>query len=434
MNLSLRYWVFLIPLAVLLLHGVTIYRSDQSGTYEYSRARNDGDAGHFLRIAENISRYGVYSDDYSGNPSESATWRPPVWPLILAFFRTITGEIFWIVLLKKLLELTIFGLGAFFLWRFEFMSSTSALALSAILVEPQYLKYSSTLLTESLSAVLMFLFCVLVLIGFKVPKYQFIAAAVGVIAILLHPVTIVFICLAFLLLLWKSLKSSRIHAVLLFSFFALLIMIWPIRNHLTFQQGIFLTSSQGINFSKAWNEKVAETFNNTNYDVFADERLNFKFVAPEKIEEADGSVIKESKLFTFSTMKFMSLASYQQLGSIAAVKLKSNFNPFPERPKAGLIELLATLSRSLALLVLLATSVVFLTRLGYEKSSLADWFVFAPIVIIGQATMAIVFLTSLRYNAVYSLILATGVVIVTVRGVGVAKHYFNRSVATEGVA
>lgn len=50
----------------------------QSESYSDKIAYNNGDAGHYLKIAKNISNFNVYSDNNSNISSESATWISPI--------------------------------------------------------------------------------------------------------------------------------------------------------------------------------------------------------------------------------------------------------------------------------------------------------------------------------------------------------------------
>jgi hypothetical protein len=69
-----------------------------------------GDASHYLEIAKNLKSFGVYSDDNSSVPTESATWRPPFYPFLLSVFLFISDNVFFLILLKVLFQALLIGL------------------------------------------------------------------------------------------------------------------------------------------------------------------------------------------------------------------------------------------------------------------------------------------------------------------------------------
>ena len=75
-------------LLVCLAFAIKCYLLFQISSNDFSNAivYNNGDAGHYLKIAKNINDFHVYSDNSSAIATENATWRPPFWPFLLSLF------------------------------------------------------------------------------------------------------------------------------------------------------------------------------------------------------------------------------------------------------------------------------------------------------------------------------------------------------------
>jgi hypothetical protein len=206
----------------------------------------------------------------------------------------------------------------------------------------------------------------------------------------------------------SNLKISLLHGMI----FVILLSIWPIRNMITFDKGIYLTASQGATFSKGWNEKVALNFTNVNGDL-ADEGMNIKFVKDIDKKLPVESVLELGKLYQEGTYNYINSLSFGQKATIASKKIKSNFNPFPEVPKPGFLEDLAIVFRIFYLLLFVQ---LFWRLFQFQKfnfdSQTDKTFLIVFCIFVGQILMSVYIYTGFRFNAIYSLCLLFCLIIV----------------------
>jgi hypothetical protein len=365
-----------------------------------------GDPHHNLMIAKNIHDHQTFSDDNSNQPSEYAVWRPPLWPFIISLFFFLTNNVFFILVLKVLLETIFIVLIYRKLKKFRIVKNYGLLLL--LLLEPFYQKYSITFLSEGVTAVFIFYLFYLFLSLTKEKRTNILIPIILSITILCHPVSIFFIGTLFgaycLLNIKSKTKTIFLHAII----FITLTIAWPLRNQIVFNKGVFITSSQGIALSKAWNERIVEDFNNVNGDL-ADATLNLKYVSQTEIDAVSNSTIDQSKLYKKATKIFFDQLSLKEKVSMIWIKLKSNFNPFPELPKKGVLEQLAIISRILYLIIF-AQSIYFLIkkRKLFWEDIRVRVALFTCSIFVGQLIMASALYTGLRFNAIYNLSLLAG--------------------------
>ncbi|RYZ89718.1 MAG: hypothetical protein EOP06_08930 [Proteobacteria bacterium] len=392
----------LFVLSIIVLRIYFVHSGTNEKSLEYETALNNGDAGHYLKIGMNLAHYGVYSDDQSSAPTEMAAWRAPVWPMLLALFFKFTSNLFVILLCKTIIEIAIVLFVLFRIKKYFTLNWLYLLPFLLLLLEPHYIKYSMTFLTESFTAVLLLLLSTL-FVTMNTNRSGHIAIPVlGAVIILCHPVSIfcvlVIVGLYLLMLIKQDWKRAGIHAAV----FCAIAISWPIRNDLTYKQGIFLTASQGTTFSKGWNEDVLQKFTNTRGDL-ADESHNLKYLtAAERNAKLD--VIASGKRMKKATMAYLKTIDLSTMFQIAATKLKSNFNPFPEIKKPGLLEMAGTFFRCLFLVnfVLLAYRFVKKGKLRFSiPKDRVYLIVFA--ILAGQVLMSIYIYTGLRFNSIYGL-------------------------------
>lgn len=358
-----------------------------------------GDASHYLEIAKNLKSFGVYSDNNSSVPTESATWRPPFYPFLLSVFLFISDNVFFLILLKVLFQVLLVFLGCYYLYINKVFSKSIFAVGCIVLIEPYYLKYSYSLLSESISASLLFLFFCFFLISIIKEKYFFLTGFMGFLSVINHPVVVFFIFILLFIVFVKMFLMNKFSAIWFAVFFLLLILIWPVRNYFVFNKGLFLTASQGSTFSKGWNEKVVYEFNNVDGDL-ADEGLNLKYLGSD-INPSSYSVLDLSKLYKSATVEFIKINGWVGNVSIAKRKILSNFIPFPEKPKEGLIELSASIFRCLYLLF----GVYAIFNLIFFKFKEYILFSVYLAVYFSQTLMSIFIYTGLRFNSVYNLVL-----------------------------
>tara|TARA_R110002073_G_scaffold123234_2_gene266821 strand:+ start:2062 stop:3294 length:1233 start_codon:yes stop_codon:yes gene_type:complete len=373
---------------------------DNQITYEVNSSVG-GDAHHYLVIAKNLLDHKQYSDTNSSTISEGSTWRPPVWPFILSILLLFSKNLFSLLVLKVVME-------TFLIFFFYRTLKRRGLfkryyLLFLLLIEPQILKYSYTFLSESITALWIFILLTLFLSLNKNKRMHIAIPIVLAVTILCHPVSIFFILTLFLVYVLinmkKNFKKTAIHIIV----FLGLVSLWPIRNQVVFNKGFFITTSQGATFSKGWNESVFDEFNNVNGDL-ANEGMNLKYLSQERIKESSNSPIDRSKLYKEATILFLKQTTLMEKIKIMYVKVRSNFNPFPEVPKEDNLEYLSSFFRVLYL-ILFFQVLFFLGKerrinLDQKKSKVA---VFVLTMFIGQLLMSLIIYTGLRFNSIYGL-------------------------------
>jgi hypothetical protein len=399
-----KNWIILLVfIGLLSVKYYYLYLSNLNNTYSNDVVYNNGDASHYLVIGKNIADFNVYSDTNSKTISESATWRPPFWPLVLSLFFKFTSSPFVLILLKSIFEM---GLLLFALFKFKNISNLKLIYLVPfflLLVEPQYLKYSITFLSESLTAILILLLTVFFISINKTKKQHIAIPILSALVILCQPVSVFFVLSLFIIYLLLNLKSNFLGTIGHGLLFSVLLLAWPFRNQVTFDKGFYMTASQGAALSKGWNEKVATQFTNVDGDL-ADEGLNLKFVDNNLLQNADNSVLTRSKLYSIGTINFIKSIGFKEKINIAFKKLKSNFNPFPEKSKPGFLETISIFFRMLYLFTFIQLIVRFFKKEKTNYNSTRDRvYLVVLAVFIGQIVMSVYVYTGLRFNSIYSL-------------------------------
>lgn len=372
-------------------------------SYSDEVAYNNGDSSHYLMIAKNISDYNVYSDTNSKIVSEVATWRPPFWPFVLSILFKFSNDLFYLIILKSILEIGLMLFAIFKLKNNTELKFVYLLPFLLIFIEPQYLKYSITFLSESFTAILILLLLVFFLSLDNIKRYHIAIPILSSIIILTHPVSIFFVLSILIIYLLYNLKSNFVTTIFHGLLFSAVILVWPIRNYVTFDKGFYLTASQGATFSKGWNENVSTQFTNVDGDL-ANEGLNLKYVDSASLINLDNSILNLSKLYMIGTKNFIKEISFQEKLNIIIKKIKSNFNPFPEKPKPGFLESLSVLFRAIYLIVFFQLFYRFFNKTKFNFNSINDRvFLVVLSVFIGQILMSIYIYTGLRFNSIYSL-------------------------------
>jgi hypothetical protein len=395
--------IILVFFFLLIIKFYYLYLAYKSNSYNIEFIYNNGDAGHYYKIAENIFKFNVYSDDGSKIPTQSATWRPPFWPFVLSLFFNISKNPLIIITCKSIIEISLMIFTLLLYKRKSKIESYYFLPFLLLFIEPQYLKYSVTFLSESISAVLIFLLCVLFIVGNSNKKYALVIAILSATIILCHPVSVFFVIVLFGIYLLSIIKSNL--KITLFSglLFAILALAWPLRNLNTFHQGFYLTASEGATFSKGWNETVLNQFTNVDGDL-ADESLNLKYLNKKQLIP-NKTVLENSKLYKMATWKFINTLGTGEKFKLAFKKVKSNFIPYPEKPKSTFIENIAIIFRILYLLVFLQMIYRFVKgnfsfQLQKDRVFMVVFAIFS-----GQIAMSIYIYTGLRFNSVFGLTL-----------------------------
>ena len=369
------------------------------GMYQKEFVYKNGDASHYIIIAENIKNNWSYSDN-NNKITESATWRPPFWPLLLSIYMFFTSSFFGIAIVKIVFESFLLVTFLYCFKKNEHQNFLFFLLSLLILFEPQYLKYSTTFLSESITAILILLLGIVFYLSIKNDKPNIFISLLSNVAILSHPASIFFIfLLIFFYFIYFSKKKFRkvfTHIILFF----ILLSMWPLRNHLVFNQGAFITTSQGATFSKGWNDNVLNDFNNVDGDL-ADESLNLKYLNNPDIVNKE--FIQMSKIYRDATIHFFKNQDYITIFKIAFKKVKSNFNPFPEKNKKGMLENLGVIFRVLYLLLFFQSIYLIFNNKFKVKN------IIFPIIVVfiysGQVFLSILIYSGIRFNSIYGLIL-----------------------------
>lgn len=405
--ISKNWILLLIVINLVSIKFYYLYLSNLNQNYSNEVAYKGGaDASHYLIIAKNIADFKVYSDTNSEIVSESATWRPPFWPLVLSMLLLFTSNPLYLILLKSIIEAFLI---LFILFKFKKDTTIKFIYLFPffiLFIEPQYLKYSITFLSESLTAILI-LALTTFFVSLNTTKMNHIAIPfLAAFIVLCHPVSVFFIGLLLLIYLIYNLKTNKGIVLYQSLIFSIIVFSWPCRNEVTFDKGFYLTASQGTALAKGWNEKVATEFTNVDGDL-ADESLNLKYyVDPKLIALSKNSILDLSHLYTKATKNFISGISLEEIMKIALKKLKSNFNPFPEKSKPGTLETLSIFFRILYLIVFIQMIVRFFRKSKIDFNSMKDRVYLVVLAIfIGQSIMSVCVYTGLRFNAIYSLTL-----------------------------
>ena len=401
-NKSIIFYAFLFFLFI--VKGYFMYSNLTISNYEGNKIYEKGDPSHYFSIAKTIFEYGTYADDFSNIPNESATWRPPIWPLLLSTFFYFSQSPFVILWVKIIFELIFLSLILFYFKKKFDLKWIYLVPFLVLFIEPQYMKYAVTFYSESLSALLLLFLSVLFLNLKKNKSYSIFIPILSSIIILCHPVAAFFVASVMgiycLFNLKNNLKISILHGLL----FMVLVAIWPIRNLVYFNQGFYLTASQGATFSKGWNEKVISDFTNVEGDL-ADESMNIKYIKTEKkIHPETTPVLKRSKLYKEGTINFINSISTIDKLKIILKKIKSNFNPFPEKPKPGFFEDSSIIFRIIYLVLIIQLFIrLFQFRKFNIESITEKAFLIILSIFIGQTLMAAFIYTGVRFNAIYSL-------------------------------
>lgn len=380
-----------------------LYRANLQNGYSMAAAYNGADAGHYLTIAKNIANFNVYSDTNSNVPSEGATWRPPFWPFVLSLLFHFSSNPLHLIILKSILESSLILWILFQLKKQMDVKLIWFAPFFLLFIEPSYLKYATTFLSESLTSIL-----ILVLVYFFVnldnnKRYHIAIPILSSFLILCHPVSVFFVVSLFIIYLFYNLKANFSVVIVHGLLFSVLVLAWPIRNYSTFHKGFYLTASKGAAFSKGWNEKVSSNFTNVDGDA-ANETLNLKYLKNPVQNPNNLTTLDWSNLYTEGTKNYITSISLQEKLKIVFIKLQSNFNPFPEKSKPVFLDKLSVLFRILYLIVFLQLIFRLIKKPEIQFHSRKDKvYLVVFSVLIGQIVMSIYVYTGLRFNSIYSL-------------------------------
>lgn len=324
-----------------------------------------GDASDFIHLGLTLAKTGKYGHlDLSHTDlvqgfkkrhhktktykfSGHSTWRPPIWPAIIAFCFLISGySLGFLVAFKILLHLL--G-GLFFYKTLEYFTKRRIFIYAGVflyLVNPAWQIYSRVFLSEPITLFFMTLFIWSLVRYLKTGRRLWLNGLWGGILILAHPYYIFLpFSLWFLLFLYK--RVSLKNALLLGVVTTAIVSIWVVRNYVVLDaEKAVITSSSGAVMAKGWNQDVPDLHTNTKGDL-ADESLvlqNFDYDKSDYKGE-----VGMMTLYQDATMNFI-MSNPDLILPIIIKKLKSAFNPFPETSRPGILETGRVIFQVLALL------------------------------------------------------------------------------------
>ena len=409
-----RLWI---GFAVLLYILTRCYLFIQTDT----KAPHSGDAGHYYIIAQNLASHNIYADSPIKNqtnldlvdssptaastspPTASATWRPPLWPFLLSFWMEITSNPHWQLALKLVFEGLLLGFVYLMLQSIELATVIPGVVLCLLAVEPHYMKYSVTFLSENLTAFLLvlltgsFLYSVLA----HSRRAAWCVAMFGGLAVMSHPVVLPYVLLMVGVALFYLLRIHRFKLALSsFLLFVLILMSWPLRNQLVFNQGLFMTASQGAVLSKSWNGDVLVKHNNTQGDLL-DEGLNVSRY-PDLQSKWGYNPIQNSAIMQKATLRYIGEMDMIILVKMALWKCFCGLNPIPQTDKPGVIELMGSAFRILYLSGLFIGLYALITN-RFETNTIYFWSAWILILVFAAISMtSMILYTGLRFNSVYA--------------------------------
>lgn len=368
MPLVKKLIISLIAVLGFVIYGYNFYVA-HSTKYNFG-----GDASDFIHLGLTLAKTGKYghldlshkelvagfkSGGHSDQTYEFAghsTWRPPVWPAIIALCFLISGySISFLIIVKFLLHL----LGAWFFYKtlgyFRIRRLLMYAGVFLYFVSPAWQLYSRVFLSEPITLFFMTLFLWSLVRYLNTGKLFWLNGLLGGILILSHPY---YLFLPFsiwlFLLLFKRIDFKRIFILSVIS--VAVVSIWIVRNCILLETDkLLITTSSGAVMAKGWNNKVPELHTNTKGDL-ADETLVLKDFDYKKSDYTGPTGMMQ--LYQDATYSFIK-TNPEMIWPIISKKLQSAFNPFPETPRPGILETGRVIFQVLALF-----AAIFIILLG----------------------------------------------------------------------
>jgi hypothetical protein len=307
------------------------------------------------------------------------------------------------MLLKLVFEGLLIGFVFLLLQTIDLGVVATGIFLCLLAVEPHYLKYSLTFLSENLTAFLLLVFSSSFMYSVMTNSRKTIwcCAIFGGLAVMSHPVVFPFVLMVFSIAIIRLFRNRRASLALVSStVFAMVVLVWPLRNQFVFGQGLFMTTSQGAVFSKAWNEDVLIKHNNTQGDLL-DEGLNVSRYNDLLLKFGTDPILN-SQIMQQATYRFIGESDLFVLFKMAIWKWYCGINPVPQTNKPGLIESAGTAFRVFYLLGLLL-GVYSLATNKFESNSLPYWSAWVLTLDFSAISITSIMLyTGIRFNSVYA--------------------------------
>lgn len=278
------------------------------------------------------------------------SWRPPLWPLVLAALLRLTDyHLPTIFLLRFLLDAVTVGLFYALLLLLRLPPAAGAVGLLLFAAQPTWLFYSISMLSEPLTLLLQVLVAISGVLWLNRPGDLRRAALFGLcagIGILGHPFMLLFPLLFVGVAYWRRLLPGR-AGLLALAILLLVLTPWIGRN-MTLYHTLkpILTTSQGKSLAKGWNSQFLATYNNTSAEMQGSEPLPAT-VDPRTLDQA-----ALSDLETSVTLRFIA-ANWRLVPALATRKFIGALTPIPETVRPGILETGRTLFQVLTFVPLL---------------------------------------------------------------------------------
>lgn len=228
--------------------------------------RAGGDTADYLKLADNIYRFGAYSlKDF---PNLSLTIRrPPLYPYFLAFLQWIEGgalSLQSVIVIQSVLD-SLTAVVVFLLVKKVVSKPLALLTAFFYAVHPGAISHTNTILTESLFAFLLALAALAFVYAFDKEKIWLVVLGTITLglAVLCRPtwIFVPFLLVVITLFKFKSAKRYLFSAVTVVVF-SLTLLPWLIRCYQVAGQFVLVQSSSSINFYlptrvdlEQWNEE-----------------------------------------------------------------------------------------------------------------------------------------------------------------------------------
>ncbi len=386
MRRSSKIEIFKVFLVFVFL-GLLSYNYYVANSLKYE---TEGDAAAFISLGTSLAKIQKYGHleipggvvksfqnkaitDQEFNFKGHSTWRPPVWPILIAAIFLIFGyNLIYLLIFKILLH--VIGTYIFFRTLKLLKLQEIFIVIGAFLygISPAWQLYSRVFLSEPITLFFITLWIYL-LILFLRNRISFVPQAIiGGILILSHPYYLFLPFSVWLILLIRKQLNFRIF---IFSSIigASIVSFWIVRNFVVLDTDqVVLTTSSGAVMAKGWNKLVPTHHTNTKGDL-ADETLVLESYDYEKTGRGE---VERMKLYKDTTLDFIR-SNPDMILPIIGRKLLSAFNPFPETPRPGVLETGRWIFHFLALLSLMyilifaGNRLVFSLAVGLILSTIA---------------------------------------------------------------
>lgn len=262
--------------------------------------------------------------------------RTPIWPLMISAIFLIFGyKLIYLIIFKFFLHI----IGSFIFYKtlcllrlkpFMIVGGTALYALS-----PASQLYSRVFLSEPVTFFFITLWLYLLIRFYKTKSGYILQAVIAGFIILSHPYYIFLpISVFFFLYLFKqfSFKTFIFSSLICFA----VVSFWVIRNFVVLEnKEVVFTTSSGTSLAIGWNRNILDHHTNTQGDL-ANKDLVLENYHYDKNKINDE--VQSMQLYKNASIHFIKTNTNLIL-PIIKKKLVSAFNPFPETPKSGFLEI-----------------------------------------------------------------------------------------------